>query len=234
MFQCTKILNKCPVTPVLTRCRSSFAKFQEWYRDLWSPQLPAPPFKHVCQIGDPTLRLKAGDVPLEELSSDRMKHILLVLRSVMKNYKSVGISAPQIGIPLRIMMIEIPEYVVQHFGPEVCKTREIFTTPFRVFINPVMEIKDFKQTLFPEACESLKGMSALVPRYRGVHLKGYEYDGSPTECDVTGWAARIIQHEMDHLNGRIYTDIMECKSLQVDLWKTINAKKGNVFVKYNK
>lgn len=77
-------------------------------------------------------------------------------------------------------------------------------------------------------------MFVVVINLVRINIQGYEYDGSPTECDVTGWAARIIQHEMDHLNGRIYTDIMECKSLQVDLWKTINAKKGNVFVKYNK
>jgi peptide deformylase len=50
----------------------------------------------------------------------------------MKHYKAVGISAPQIGIPLRIIMVEIPEYMVEHFGPEACKTREIVQTPFKV------------------------------------------------------------------------------------------------------
>lgn len=90
------------------------------------------PIQNENMKTDPTLRLKAGNVALEEISSDRIKQILRVLRSVMKNYKSVGISAPQIGIPLRIMMIEIPGYVVEHFGPEVCKTREMVTTPFRV------------------------------------------------------------------------------------------------------
>ncbi len=69
---------------------------------------------------------------LEELKTERLKNILLVLRNVMKHYKSVGISAPQIGIPLRIMMIEIPDFVVQHFGPEVCKNREMVPTPFKV------------------------------------------------------------------------------------------------------
>lgn len=95
-----------------------------------------------------------------------------------------------------------------------------------------MEVKDYKKTVFPEACESLKGVSALVPRYRGVCVKGYEYDGSPTEWEVTGWAARIVQHEMDHLDGKMYTDIMDCKSLQVDHWQTINANGGNLQFRY--
>lgn len=56
----------------------------------------------------------------------------------MKHYKSVGISAPQIGVPLRIMMVEIPDFFVEHFGTEVCKTREIFTTPFKVNLFKVL------------------------------------------------------------------------------------------------
>ena len=139
---------------------------------------------------DPTLRLKSSEVAVEELNSERIKNILLVLRGVMKHYKSIGISAPQIGIPLRIIMIEIPDYMVKQFGPEACKTREIVEIPFKVgsleklnftnnlaniclqvFINPEMQVKDFKKTLFPEGCESLKGISALVPRYKAVHVK---------------------------------------------------------------
>ena len=53
----------------------------------------------------------------------------------MKHYKSVGISAPQIGVPLRIIMVEIPDFVIEHFGPEVCKTREMQVTPFKVCID---------------------------------------------------------------------------------------------------
>ena len=81
---------------------------------------------------DPILRLKSSEVDLNELSSERIKNILLVLRGVMKRYKAVGISAPQIGIPLRIIMIEIPDSLIEQFGPETCKTREIVPTPFKV------------------------------------------------------------------------------------------------------
>lgn len=83
-------------------------------------------------ITDPTLRLQATEVDLKEINSEDIKNVLLMLRSVMKHYKSVGISAPQIGIPLRIIMIEIPDFVVEHFGPEVCKAREMVPTPLKV------------------------------------------------------------------------------------------------------
>lgn len=101
-----------------------------------------------------------------------------------------------------------------------------------MFVNPVMEVKDYKVTLFPESCESLKGVSALVPRFQCVQLQGYEYDGSPTEWEASGWAARIVQHEIDHLNGIMYTDKMDCKSLEVRNWKIINNRKGDVTLNY--
>ena len=78
------------------------------------------------------MRLRATEVDLAELNTERTKNVLLTLRNVMKHYKSLGISAPQIGVPMRIIMIEIPQFVVEHFGPDVCKTREIVSTPFKV------------------------------------------------------------------------------------------------------
>lgn len=95
-----------------------------------------------------------------------------------------------------------------------------------------MEIRDYKMVAFPEACESIKGLSALVPRYKSVFVKGFEYDGSPTEWEATGWGARIIQHEVDHLDGRMYTDIMDYRTLQVDHWEKVNSAAGDFRLNY--
>ena len=73
----------------------------------------------------------------------------------------------------------------------------------------------------------------MVPRYRSVTIKGYEYDGSPVEYKVKGWGARIVQHEIDHLEGKMYTDVMEPKTLQNDSWQMINQNAGNVKIYYN-
>lgn len=169
---------------------------------------------------------------LAELNSDKVKQVLRTMRAVMKHYRSVGISAPQIGVPLRIIMIEFPEGMEDRFPPGVYQAREMSPIPFTVLINPRMEVTDYKKVIFPEACESLKGLSASVPRYRAVTLKGYEFDGSPVEWKATGWGARIAQHEMDHLDGRIYTDLMDSKTLQVDAWYRINARNGNYHIYY--
>ena len=101
---------------------------------MWPQHKHNAPYKHICQVGEPTLRLRASDVDLEELKSQHIKAVLVRLRTVMKHYKAVGISAPQIGIPLRIIMVEITEDVVKHFGPEVCKKRDMVEIPFKVFI----------------------------------------------------------------------------------------------------
>lgn len=95
-----------------------------------------------------------------------------------------------------------------------------------------MEVQDYKMVAFPEACESIKGLSALVPRYKRVVVKGFEYDGSPVEWEASGWAARIVQHEMDHLDGKMYTDKMDFKTLQVDHWEKVNSTGGDFRLNY--
>ena len=152
----------------------------------------------------------------------------------MKHYGAVGISAPQIGIPLRIIMVEFPEGAQDRFPPGVYEAREMCPIPFMVFVNPQMEVTDHKKIIFPEACESLKGLSASVARYQAVTIKGFEYDGSPTEWKASGWGARIAQHEMDHLDGRMFTDVMDSRSLQVDAWYRINARNGNYQMDYKR
>jgi len=95
-----------------------------------------------------------------------------------------------------------------------------------------MKVKNYNKTLFPEACESIRGLSAVVPRYKEVSIKGYDTNGAVVEWLASGWAARIVQHEMDHLDGCLYTDIMDTKSLQVDAWHKINVRQGNFHLSY--
>ena len=170
----------------------------------------------------------------------------------MKRYRSVGIAAPQIGIPLRIIMIEFDQELAARFPDEIRAARDMTVIPFKVntqqeqhsqqtkqnltqtFINPVIQVTDFRRAIFPEACESIKGLSACVPRYLGVNITGLDSTGNPTEWTATGWGARIVQHEMDHLEGRVYTDIMERQTFQVDNWQRINARDGDFHLIYNR
>lgn len=104
------------------------------YRSFWHPQAQAPPYKHVCQLGDPVLRRKAEEVDLTELrkSPARIMKIIANMRAVSLHYRAVGISAPQIGVPLRIIMIEFPEKNKKYFPAEVYAAREMATIPLKV------------------------------------------------------------------------------------------------------
>ncbi|KAJ8942698.1 hypothetical protein NQ314_010022 [Rhamnusium bicolor] len=101
-----------------------------------------------------------------------------------------------------------------------------------VVINPEVKILDYSKIIFPEACESVKGFFADVPRYRALELKGLDENGKQFSQYATGWLARIIQHEMDHLNGIIYTDIMDRKSLTCSCWNVVNDRGGRVELPY--
>ena len=99
---------------------------------MWSPKYNHPPYNHVCQIGDPVLRQKAALVDLEELKSEKIQKVIQCMRHVMLQYQAIGIAAPQIGIPLRIIMIEFSESSKKHISPEMCANREITTIPLKV------------------------------------------------------------------------------------------------------
>nr|CAD7410332.1 unnamed protein product [Timema cristinae] len=90
------------------------------------------------------------------------------LKTVLYNYDSVGISAPQIGIPLRIFIIEFSEDRKKEINPEIYKIRDMSTIPLQVFINPEMKVQNYEKLVFPEGCESVRGFAADVPRYKEV------------------------------------------------------------------
>jgi peptide deformylase len=84
--------------------------------------------------------------------------------------------------------------------------------PVRVFVNPVVSpVGDEKVTFF-EGCLSVAGFAALVPRYRELEISGLDEKGQPVTWRVRGWPARIVQHELDHLNGTLYIDRMHTRS----------------------
>jgi peptide deformylase len=96
-----------------------------------------------------------------------------------------------------------------------------------------MQVTNNQKSVFRESCESLRGLSALVPRFHEIYVKGYDSDGNPVELKAAGWTARMIQHEIDHIDGKMYTDLMDRQSLEVSGWKLINAKCGRVTLCYH-
>ncbi|XP_023287211.1 peptide deformylase, mitochondrial-like [Seriola lalandi dorsalis] len=92
------------------------------------------------------------------------------------------------------------------------EVRGLAVQPLRIFVNPQLRVLDGRTVLFQEACESISGYSATVPRYLSVEVSGLNEKGEAVTWQASGWTARIVQHEMDHLDGVLYIDRMDSKT----------------------
>src|SRR5580704_7547228 len=134
------------------------------------------------------------------------------MHETMRDAPGVGLAAPQIGLPLQLAVIEDrPEYS-KDISPERLAERERQSVPFQVLINPRIVEQSEEGVDFFEGCLSLAGFSALVKRSRQVAVEYLDERGQPRRVEAQGWYARILQHEIDHLYGRLYIDRMEPRS----------------------
>lgn len=109
--------------------------FKAKYREFWTPKSIEPPFQHAVQVGDPVLRRKCDPVPTDGINSKEIKFLITLMTNVMREYKCVGLAAPQIGIPLRVIALEFKEEYKQDFAPDVQKTRNMHELPLTVGIT---------------------------------------------------------------------------------------------------
>ena len=124
----------------------------------------------------------------------------------------MGLAAPQIGIPLQLAVIEDrPEYI-EKLAPAHIEARKRRPVPFHVLINPKLTIEDSEVAEFFEGCLSVGGFTALVPRAMRVRVDCLNERAEPVAIVADGWYARILQHEIDHLNGILYIDRMKSRS----------------------
>jgi peptide deformylase len=131
-----------------------------------------------------------------------------------------------------MFLLSFGDHLKDKFTPELYKAKEMSTFPFTVFINPEIKVLDHKKIVFEEGCASVIGYVAEVPRNYSVEVKAFDLSGKETTHVLKGWNARIAQHENDHLNGILFTDIMDQKTLRCSNWEIINAKCGRVEVPY--
>ncbi|GJQ74744.1 hypothetical protein Trydic_g21593 [Trypoxylus dichotomus] len=145
----------------------------------------------------------------------------------------VGLSAPQIGVGSQVFVMEFQEKHAKQFTEKEFKLKEMSLVPFTVVINPEIKVLNFDKVIYSESCESIKGFWADVPRYRKLLLTGFNEDADRIEIEATGWVARIIQHEMDHLHGILYTDVMDRKTLTSVCWEAVNERRGKVVLPFS-
>ena len=232
-FKHISILNKHVLGMQKTNIRCfSLSNITKGVFKYFKSQPPTPPYNHVCQAGDPVLRSKATPVDPKELQTPEFEKLLDQLCKVMRKYKIVGISAPQIGVSLQVFAIEVEKESVKQLNPAYVEVCEMEPVPLTYFINPTMKIINPEKVTLVESCGSLIGYQAEVERAKEIEIKALNRLGEPFCWRAKGWTARIAQHEFDHLNGILYVNRMNPSTFDFYYWEELNAKKGKVQLKY--
>ena len=154
--------------------------------------------RKVLRIGDPQLRRHAdavdrfGDAALGTLITDML--------DTMKACDGAGLAAPQVGVPLRVVIFGVDNNSRYPDAPPI---------PLTVLVNP--EISPVGEVMDEgwEGCLSVPGMRGLVPRYTHIRYRGLDAEGKPVDRKADGFHARVVQHECDHLDGILYPDRIE-------------------------
>ncbi|KPP76072.1 hypothetical protein Z043_104614 [Scleropages formosus] len=220
-------LNSFSLVPAafsVSRQHSSDTKVRSYLHYLKRKIRPpsSPPYSHVCQVGDPVLRGRAEAVDPGAVQGPEVQKVIGTLVKVMRRLECVGLSAPQIGVPLRILVLEFPEKALQDVSPAARDARGLTPVELHVFVNPQLRVLDARTASFMEACESIAGFSACVARHISVEVSGLNEKAEPVTWQVSGWPARILQHEMDHLDGVLYIDRMDSRTFTNIHWAEYN------------
>ena len=149
--------------------------------------------REVLKMGDP--RLLAVALPVSGFGAPELENLLNDMRDTMHDQNGVGLAAPQIGVALRVVI----------FGFESNpRYPEAESVPYTVLINPALTPIGEEQAEGWEGCLSVPGMRGLVPRYRNLRYTGHDAAGMPIDRTVSDFHARVVQHEVDHLDGILY------------------------------
>ncbi len=166
----------------------------------------------IVQTGDPVLRARAKDVTPEQIATPDFQALIVRMTDAMRKAPGVGLAAPQLGVSLRVLVLEDRAELQASLTPQELEERERKPVPLRVFINPTLTPIGEDRVTFFEGCLSVAGYAALVERWKEVEVSGLDEKGQPQTWRVRGWPARILQHEVDHLEGTLYIDRMMSRS----------------------
>ena len=149
--------------------------------------------RDVLRMGDPRLWQKSQ--PVTQFDTPELQELLRDMRDTMAHLNGAGLAAPQIGVPLRLVIFGVksnPRYP------------GIDDVPDTVLINPVLTALSDEIEEGWEGCLSVPGMRGWVPRFHKLRYSGFDEHGKRFERDAEGFHARVVQHEVDHLDGVLY------------------------------
>jgi peptide deformylase len=150
----------------------------------------------IARMGHPVLVRKANPVP--DPGAPEVRRLVADMMETMMDAPGVGLAAPQVFVPLRLFVFRVP-------GGRASEDPDDVELGNTVLINPELTLIGEERAMAWEGCLSIPDMRAAVPRAPRVHYRGVDCDGNVIEREATGFHARIVQHEYDHLDGILYT-----------------------------
>ena len=166
----------------------------------------------IWQAGEAVLRQQSRPLSRDEILGPAIQQLIAFMRETMRDAPGVGLAAPQVGVPVQLVVIEDrPEYLLK-LTPQQLTRRNRHPVPFHVLANPKLTLEPGEQAEFFEGCLSVSGYTAIVPRASRVQVEFLDEQAEPRVTTAEGWYARILQHEVDHLQGTLYLDRMDSRS----------------------
>ena len=167
----------------------------------------------IVQAGDPVLRKQSRPLTKDEIRGASTQLLIELMRDTMREAPGVGLAAPQIGKSIQLAVIEDRADYLDRFSADELAQYQRTAIPFHVIINPKLTPLDKTSAQFFEGCLSVAGYQAIVNRALKVRVECLNERGEEITINAQGWYARILQHEIDHLNGTLYIDRMKTRTL---------------------
>jgi peptide deformylase len=150
-------------------------------------------------MGHPVLRRRAQEV--EDPAAPGIRALIRDMLETMEDADGAGLAAPQVHVPLRLVIFHVPPERAEDEGGEK-------PVPLTVLMNPVIEPLTDEMEMGWEGCLSVPGLIGSVPRFTRIRYRGIGMDGQPIDRVAEGFHARVVQHECDHLDGILYPQRM--------------------------
>lgn len=153
----------------------------------------------VARLGHPVIRKITSPVSPEEIQSPEFQNFIHAMVETMKEYDGVGLAAPQVHVSKQVAVIEVDKNTRYPGAPRI---------PLTVLINPRIVSRSPETEKGWEGCLSIPDLRGIVPRCRALVCEGLDRSGEPIRIEAKDFFARVIQHECDHLEGKVYLDRM--------------------------
>lgn len=175
--------------------------------------------RRIAQLGHPILRTRAREITREELLSPKTQEFIDDLIETMHDADGAGLAATQVYEPIRICAIEVRDNPRYPYKPNI---------PLTVLVNPVLTPTSDETFDNYEGCLSVPNLRGIVKRHVRLHVRAWDRHGNDIDTEVRGLTACTYQHEVDHLDGKVFVDrVFDPRSLTT--WQEFDRHEKSAF-----